>query len=93
MYNVDSADVVAPINGASSSLVYNTASAAVQYAAGCTRLVYSAVPFETIYPRATRQAMMTRLIDFLGAVSAVRLGERDPSACDLKQLSVARTTT
>jgi len=29
--------------------------------------VYSAVPFETIYPRATRQAMMTRLINFLGA--------------------------
>jgi len=66
LYNVDSADVVAPINGASSSLVYNTASAAVQYANGCTRLVYSGVPFETIYLRAMRQAMMTRLINFLG---------------------------
>ena len=67
MYDVDYADVFAPINGASSALVYNTASAAVQYANGCTRLVYSGIPFETIYPRATRQIMMTRLINFLGA--------------------------
>jgi N-acetylmuramoyl-L-alanine amidase len=66
MYNVDYADVFAPINGAASALVYNTASAAVQYANGCTRLVYSGIPFETIYPRATRQAMMARLINFLG---------------------------
>ena len=49
------------------ALVYNTASAAVQYANGCTRLVYSGIPFETIYPRATRQTMMARLIGFLGA--------------------------
>ena len=70
MYDVDYADVFAPINGATSSLVYNTASAAVQYASGCTRLVYSGVPFETIYPRATRQAMMARLIGFSGRVFA-----------------------
>jgi len=67
MYNVDYADVFAPSNGASSALVYNTASAAIQYVNGCTRLAYSGIPFETIYPRATRQIMMTRLIDFLGA--------------------------
>jgi hypothetical protein len=65
-YDVDYADVLAPSNGASSALVYNTASAAVQYANGCTRLVYAGIPFETIYPRATRQAIMTRLISFLG---------------------------
>jgi hypothetical protein len=59
--------VLSPINGAVSALVYNTASAAVQYAAGCTRLVYSGIPFETIYPRAVRQSMMSRLIGFLGA--------------------------
>ena len=52
---------------ATSALVYNTASAAVQYAAGCTRLVYSAVPFETIYPATQRQAVMDRVIGFLGA--------------------------
>jgi N-acetylmuramoyl-L-alanine amidase len=67
MYDVDYADVIAPINGATSALVYNTAAAAVQYINGCTRLVYSGIPFETIYPRATRQAMMTRLMSFLGA--------------------------
>lgn len=79
MYDVNYPDVFAPVNGASSSLVYNTASAAVQHANGCTRLVYSGIPFETIYPRATRQALMTRLIGFLGVclppdqVSTIRL--------------------
>jgi len=67
MYNVDYADVFSPVNGAASTLVYNTASAAVQYANGCTHLVYSGIPFETIYPRAMRQSLMTRLIGFLGA--------------------------
>ena len=66
-YDVNSADVFSPSSGATSALVYNTASAAVEYANGCTRLVYAGIPFETIYPRATRQAMMTRLLNFLGA--------------------------
>jgi hypothetical protein len=67
MYDVDYADVIAPVNGASSALVYNTSSAAVQYDNGCTRLVYAAIPFEAIYPRAARQSLMSRLIGFLGA--------------------------
>jgi hypothetical protein len=46
--------------------VYNTASAAVQYANGCTRLVYSAIPFETIYPATARQSVMNRIMDYLG---------------------------
>ena len=66
MYDVDWPDSFTAINGASSALVYNTASAALQYANGCTRLVYSGIPFEAIYPRAARQALMTRLSDFLG---------------------------
>jgi N-acetylmuramoyl-L-alanine amidase len=66
MYDVDYADVINPINGAASALVYNTASAAVQYANGCTRVVYSAVPFETIYPPDASRAVMNRLMDFLG---------------------------
>ena len=86
MYDVDYADVFAPATAQSSALVYNTASAAVQYASGCTRLVYSGVPFETIYPRATRQAMMTRLIEFSGRVSAARSGgKHDLSAGDLEE--------
>jgi N-acetylmuramoyl-L-alanine amidase len=64
MYNVDYADVFAPVNGAASALVYNTASAAVQYANGCTRLVYSGIPFETIYPRAARQSLMSRMTGY-----------------------------
>jgi hypothetical protein len=67
MYDVDYADVFAPGSGAISALVYNTASAVVQYANGCMRLVYSGIPFETIYPRAARQNVMTRVISFLGA--------------------------
>ncbi len=66
-YDVNAPNSFAPLAPATSTLVYNTASAAVQYAAGCTRLVYSAVPFETIYPTAQRQAVMDRVIGFLGA--------------------------
>ena len=50
-YNVGYPDVFNPINGAASALVYNTGgSAAVQYANGCSRVIYSGVPLETIYP-------------------------------------------
>jgi len=66
-YAVDTLNVFNPIAPATSALVYNTASVGVEYAQGCTRLVYSAVPFETIYPAAARQAVMERLIGFLGA--------------------------
>jgi N-acetylmuramoyl-L-alanine amidase len=66
-YDVDTPNSFSPLAPAASALVYNTASAAVQYAAGCTRLVYSAVPFETIYPATQRQAVMDRVIGFLGA--------------------------
>jgi hypothetical protein len=34
---------------------------------GCSRLVYLAFPFETIYPAETRQAVMARAMDFLDA--------------------------
>jgi N-acetylmuramoyl-L-alanine amidase len=66
-YNVDYADVFNPINDSSTALVYNTGGpAAIQFAAGpCTRLVYSGVPFETIYPAATRRAAMSRIINDL----------------------------
>ncbi len=66
-YDVDTPNSFSPLAPATSALVYNTASAAVQYAAGCTRLVYSAVPFETLYPATQRQAVMDRVIGFLGA--------------------------
>jgi N-acetylmuramoyl-L-alanine amidase len=65
-YDADFPDVLAPINGATSGLVYNTASAALQYANGCTRLVYSAIPFEAIYPAAVRQSVMQRILNYLG---------------------------
>lgn len=71
LYDVNTPNSFNPIAPAASALVYNTASAAVQYAAGCTRLVYSAVPFETIYPAAQRQAVMDRVISFLGACLSV----------------------
>lgn len=67
-YNVDYADVFNPIAPAVSTLVYNNAvgSAAVQYANGCSRLIYSGVPFETIYPASARQAVFERALSFLG---------------------------
>jgi hypothetical protein len=33
----------------------------------CSRLIYFAFPFETIYPAETRQAVMARVLDYLGA--------------------------
>lgn len=68
-YNVDFADVFNPIGPAASALVYNNAagSAAVQYASGCSRLIYSGVPLETIYPAGVRQAVFERALSFLGA--------------------------
>ena len=67
VYNADYADVFTPINGATSALVYNNGgSAALQYANGCMRLIYSAVPFETLYPAATRHTAMTRILNYLG---------------------------
>ncbi len=66
-YDVNYANVIAPANGAASALVYNNAApAAVQYDRGCTRLVYSAIPVETIYPAAARQAIMNRIMAYLG---------------------------
>jgi len=41
--------------------------AAVEYTNGCQRLVYFGFPFETIYPAATRQAVMARVMSFVGA--------------------------
>jgi N-acetylmuramoyl-L-alanine amidase len=66
-YDVDVPNRFNPITPATSTLVYNMASAALQYEAGCTRLVYSAVPFETFYPDTQRQAVMDRVMVFLGA--------------------------
>lgn len=67
-YDADWPDVFSPINGSSAALVYNTGgTAAVQYASGCTRLVYAGFPFETIYPLSARQAVMARVINYLGA--------------------------
>ena len=66
-YDVDFPDVFNPINGATTALVYNTGGpAAIQFATGpCMRLVYSGVPFETIYPDTLRRSFMARLIDYL----------------------------
>ncbi|HZY42150.1 MAG TPA: N-acetylmuramoyl-L-alanine amidase, partial [Anaerolineae bacterium] len=71
-YDVDWPDVFNPIGPAASALVYNTGgSAAVQYANSCSRLVYAGVPLETIYPAATRRAVIGRAIEFLGACARI----------------------
>jgi N-acetylmuramoyl-L-alanine amidase len=68
-YDVDWPDAFNPLGPAAAALVYNNAagSAALQYADGCSRLVYSGVPLETIYPAATRRAVIGRAIEFLSA--------------------------
>lgn len=67
-YDADWPDVFNPVNGSTAALVYNTGGpAGVQYANGCTRLVYLGFPFETIYPLSTRQAVMARVLDYLSA--------------------------
>ncbi len=68
-YAVNYPDFITPTNGSIATLNYVTSAktAAVEYANGCQRLVYLSFPFETIYPAATRQAVMTRVMDFLGA--------------------------
>lgn len=67
-YDADWPDVFNPVNGSTTALVYNTGGpAGVQYANGCTRLVYLGFPFETIYPSAQRTAVMARVLDYLSA--------------------------
>jgi len=54
---------------AASALLYQAGigHAGMTWASGdCSRLVYFAFPFETIYPAETRQAVMSRVMDFLG---------------------------
>ena len=66
-YDVDSPDAFNPIGGATTALVYNGGGpAAIQYSNGsCSRVVYSGVPLETIYPDAVRRSVFARAIDFL----------------------------
>jgi hypothetical protein len=55
---------------AQSALIYNAGigHAALTWDSGdCARLVYMAFPFETIYPAETRDAVMTRIVEFLTA--------------------------
>ncbi len=67
MYDPDSPDVISPTAGSAAALEYvggMSGTAAVQYASGCSRLVYLAFPFEAIDPSA-RSAVMGQALDFL----------------------------
>ena len=68
-YDVDRPDVFTPLGGASSALMYNGGlggTAALTYSSGpCTRLVYVGFPIETVYPQATRDALVSRAMAFL----------------------------
>ena len=69
-YGVAYPDVLTPTNGSKASLNYaggTGGAAAVEYAKDCQRLVYFGFPFETIYPAATRQAVMARVMSLVGA--------------------------
>ncbi|MFN3763351.1 MAG: hypothetical protein ACK4WK_09155 [Anaerolineae bacterium] len=67
MYDPDFPDVISPTAGSVAALEYVGGTggvAAIQYADGCSRLVYFAFPFETIDPSA-RSAVMARVVDFV----------------------------
>jgi N-acetylmuramoyl-L-alanine amidase len=67
MYDPDYPDVISPYAGSVAALEYvggTGGTAAVQYADGCSRLVYLAFPLETIDPP-VRAAVMERILDFL----------------------------
>jgi hypothetical protein len=72
MYKADFPDVLTPINGSSTALVYEGGTggtAAVQYVNPqneCERLVYFGFPFETVGPE-YRPVVMSRIMAFLGA--------------------------
>jgi len=66
-YDPDYPDIVTPLNGSTEALQYDGGAggtAAVQYAAGCQRVVNLGFPFETITP-AARPDVMSRVMDFL----------------------------
>ncbi|MGH6961282.1 MAG: hypothetical protein ACREE7_12410, partial [Dongiaceae bacterium] len=68
-YDADRPDTFTPQGGAVSALLYNGGlggTAALAYvSAPCARLIYMGFPLETIYPPATRQALMSRAMAFL----------------------------
>jgi hypothetical protein len=69
-YYVDYPEVIGGSGGATVNLNYVGAttgniSAGIQYTAGNTRLVYIGVPFETFLSEADRNAVMSRVLDFL----------------------------
>ncbi|MBC7226037.1 MAG: hypothetical protein H5T61_02215 [Thermoflexales bacterium] len=67
MYDPDFPDVISPTAGSVAALEYVGGTggvAAVQYADGCSRLVYFAFPLETVDPPA-RAAVVEQAVDFL----------------------------
>ncbi|AJQ97025.1 putative glycosyl hydrolase [Gynuella sunshinyii YC6258] len=81
-YDVNSADVISPVDGASLCLRDEAADAdvaegvCVQYqgifgdGSREGRLVYLTVPFETVYSRDSREALMTAVLDYFDLCSA-----------------------
>jgi N-acetylmuramoyl-L-alanine amidase len=70
-YDVERPDYFTPLGEALPALSYvgdQAGTAALQYDSdGCWRLVYMGFPFETIRGTSVRQAVMGRVMDFLGA--------------------------
>ncbi|HOU12517.1 MAG TPA: N-acetylmuramoyl-L-alanine amidase [Anaerolineae bacterium] len=68
-YDADAADVLLPVNGATAALGYVGGTggvAALQYGAGCQRLLVLGFPLE-VAPRAARDGVLARALDFLDA--------------------------
>ncbi len=68
-YDADAPDVLSPVNGGAAALGYvggMGGAAAVQYVSGCQRLLVLGFPLEVV-PRASRDGVMARALDFLAA--------------------------
>jgi len=65
-YDVDSPDVITPLNGAKAAMIYGERNhvAAIQFQAKDQRLVLLAFPFETISDPDDRSEVMRRVVDF-----------------------------
>ncbi len=74
LYDVNFADRISPLGGATTALNYLGGSgggAAIQFDGGATQIVNFGFPFETITSESSRTAVMDRVMEFFGLGAAV----------------------
>jgi hypothetical protein len=91
-YNVDFPDVIAPLGGSLSAMLYvggSGGTAGVQYSSGAQRLVMLAFPFETVIDVADRTDVMARTLQFFDILTPPPFGDlNDDGAVDAADYTV-----